>query len=74
MRLRILLGIVILIVGLMIYAAAVAVIGGEFLPRETAIDLAFYAVAGIAWILPAAWLTRWMNAAAPHRPPPGASP
>jgi Protein of unknown function (DUF2842) len=73
MRLRILLGTVILIVGLALYAAAVAVIAHRLLPPRTLIDLAFYAVAGIVWILPAAWLTRWMNRAAPYRPPPGAS-
>lgn len=72
MRLRILVGIVVLIIGLILYAAAVAVIARRWLPAETFVDMAFYAIAGIAWILPAALLTRWMNRAAPHHPPPGA--
>ncbi|MGH6989031.1 MAG: DUF2842 domain-containing protein [Stellaceae bacterium] len=73
MRLRILFGTLILIVGLILYAAAIVVIARRWLPAQTAIDLGFYAVAGIVWIVPAAFLTRWMNAAAPHRPPPGTS-
>ncbi|HEX4112149.1 MAG TPA: DUF2842 domain-containing protein [Stellaceae bacterium] len=72
MRLRILAGSVILILGLALYAAAVIVLARRFLPEWIAIDLVFYAGAGIAWIWPAALLTRWMSHAAPYRPPPGA--
>ena len=74
MRLRILAGIVILIGGLALYAAAAITIALRFLPQRILIDMLFYAVAGIAWIWPAALLTRWMQQAAPYRPPPGASP
>jgi hypothetical protein len=73
MRLRILAGIVILILGLALYAALAVAIVTRLLPDRTLIDLAFYAAAGIAWIWPAARLTRWMNQAAPHHPPTGAS-
>jgi Protein of unknown function (DUF2842) len=73
MRLRILAGTIGLIFGLTAYAVLVAVIAPPLLPRETLLDMAFYAAAGIIWIWPAARLTRWMNQAAPHRPPPGAS-
>ena len=73
MRLRILVGTIGLILGLALYAALVVVLATPLLPRETLLDMAFYAAAGIIWIWPAARLTRWMNEAAPHRPP-GASP
>jgi len=73
MRLRILAGTLMLIFGLAVYAAAIVVIARRYLPEQTAIDMIFYAVAGIAWILPAALLTRWMSRAAPYHPPPGAS-
>lgn len=73
MRLRILAGSVFLVFGLAIYAALVVVIVTRFLPDRLLIDMAFYAVAGILWIWPAARLTRWMQQAAPHHPPPGAS-
>jgi hypothetical protein len=74
MRLRILAGTVLLILGLAIYAAFVIVVVSRLWPNQTLLDLAFYAVAGILWIFPAARLTRWMSQAAPHHPPPGASP
>jgi Protein of unknown function (DUF2842) len=69
MRLRILFGTLVLVVGLALYAAAVAVVVRRLLPGQMPVDMAFYAVAGVIWILPAAWLTRWMNQAEPHRPP-----
>jgi hypothetical protein len=74
MRLRLLAGTVLLIIGLALYAALVIVAVTRLLPDRTVLDLAFYAVAGVLWIFPAALLTRWMNQAAPHHPPPGASP
>jgi hypothetical protein len=73
MRLRILAGTVALIAALAIYAGLVVVAVHNLLPDETLVDMAFYAVAGILWIWPAARLTRWMQQAAPHHPPPGAS-
>ncbi len=73
MRLRILAGTVCLILGLAAYAALVVAIVTRLLPDRTLIDMAFYAAAGIVWIWPAARLTRWMQQAAPHHPPPGAS-
>jgi hypothetical protein len=73
MRLRILAGMVALILGLAVYAVVVAVIALRFLPEQLAVDMAFYAAAGIIWIWPAARLTRWMSQAPPHHPPSGAS-
>ena len=73
MRLRILAGTLILILGLAAYAALAVAIAARLVPDRLAVELLFYAVAGVLWIWPAARLTRWMNRAAPHHPPPGAS-
>ena len=70
MRLRILVGTVILLLGLVIYGAIAAMVAVRFLSQNPLVEIAFYAIAGVVWILPAAWLTRWMQAAAPYRPPP----
>jgi hypothetical protein len=72
MRLRILAGTLLLIVGLAVYAALVVAVVTRLLPDRLLIDMVFYAAAGILWIWPAARLTRWMSRAAPHHPPPGA--
>jgi hypothetical protein len=69
MRLRILFGTFALILGLALYALAVAALGERFFSPHRAVEAIFYALAGIAWIWPAARLTRWMQRAAPHRPP-----
>jgi hypothetical protein len=69
MRLRILLGTMILVAGLGLYALAVAAFAARLLPDQWIVEAVFYAVAGSAWIFPAAWLTRWMQRAAPFRPP-----
>jgi hypothetical protein len=74
MRLRILIGTVILVVGLALYAAVVEVVAHRLLPARVPIEMVFYAIAGILWLPPAARLTRWMSETAPYRPPPGASP
>lgn len=70
MRLRILLGSLLLVLGLALYALAVMAAAARLLPDNQAVELAFYALAGIAWIFPAARLTRWMQRARPFRPPP----
>lgn len=70
MRLRILLGSVLLVLALALYALAVMAAATRLLPDNQAVALAFYALAGIAWIFPAARLTRWMQQARPFRPPP----
>lgn len=69
MRLRILAGTLILLVGLVLYGVVVAALGERWLGARPLIEIAFYAVAGLVWILPAAWLTRWMQRAPPFRPP-----
>lgn len=70
MRLRILIGSLGLVLGLAIYGLVVMALAVELLPRHWIVQAVFYAAAGIAWVWPAAWLTRWMQQAAPHRPPP----
>jgi len=73
MRLRILVGSLGLVLGLMLYAALVAAIAQRVLPADTITAILFYAVAGTLWIFPAALVTRWMQRAAPYHPPPGAA-
>lgn len=70
MRLRILLGTLLLVLGLCGYALAVMAAAVRLLPAQWAAEAAFYAVTGLAWIPPAARLVRWMQRAAPFRPPP----
>jgi len=70
MRLRILFGTLVLIAGLAAYGLAVAGLAAHVLPSGPVAALLFYAVAGLAWIWPAAWLVRWMQRARPFRPPP----
>jgi hypothetical protein len=70
MRLRILVGTLLLVLGLGGYALAVMLAAVRLLPQQWAIEAVFYAVAGTLWILPAGRLVRWMQSAAPFRPPP----
>ncbi len=59
MRLRILAGTLVLLLGLALYAGAVMALVAR-LPESAALDFTLYGVAGIAWVAPAALLTRWM--------------
>lgn len=71
MRLRILIGTLALVAGLACYGLAVVSLAVRLLPELWVAQVLFYAAAGIVWVWPAAWLTRWMQQAAPRRPPPG---
>jgi hypothetical protein len=71
LRLRILVGTAALVVGLALYALAVMLVAVELVPEHWAVQAVFYLVAGIAWILPAARLTRWMQAPDAVRPAAG---
>jgi len=73
MRLRVLLGSLFLIAGLALYVPAVILIAKVCFGDFQLAELIFYAVAGIAWIWPAARLTGWMQRAGPHHPPLGVS-
>ena len=72
MRLRILVGSIGLVLGLALYIGFAMGIAAR-LPDNAAIAFGFYAIAGIAWIAPAALVTRWMAKAPPYRPPPPAA-
>ena len=73
MRLRILIGSVLLVLGLAIYAVLVAAVAQRVLPESIAVAILFYGVTGTVWVIPAALLTRWMQRAAPYHPPSGAA-
>jgi hypothetical protein len=69
MRLRMLFGTLLLILVLSLYALLVMAAATRLLPDDWAVQMAFYAVAGVIWIFPAARLTGWMQRAGPFRPP-----
>jgi Protein of unknown function (DUF2842) len=69
MRLRILVGTIILLFGLALYGVLVMAVAAR-LPENAALAFGFYALAGVAWVVPASLLTRWMVRARPYRPPP----
>lgn len=70
MRLRILGGSLLLAAGLALYGLLVMAAAVRWLPPHWAVQAAFYALAGMLWVWPAARLTRWMQQAPPFRPPP----
>jgi hypothetical protein len=62
MRTKKLLGLFALLAGLLVYVllvmkAAVAILPGA----NTVVELLFYAVAGMAWVVPVRYLILWMN-------------
>ncbi|HUK61623.1 MAG TPA: DUF2842 domain-containing protein [Stellaceae bacterium] len=59
MRLRILTGTFLLLFGLALYVGAVMALVAR-LPESAVLDFTLYGVAGVAWVAPAALLTRWM--------------
>jgi Protein of unknown function (DUF2842) len=63
MRARSLVTILAIIAGLMIYALATMLLA-ELLPAYWPAQAAFFAVAGIVWVIPAAVFLRWSS-----RPP-----
>jgi hypothetical protein len=66
-RIRKLIGTVLLLVVLAIYSLLVAVAASAVLTGDNKIvEMIFYAIAGIAWVLPAGYLIRWMYT--PPRP------
>lgn len=61
-RARKLVGTVLLLVLVTVYALLVMVLVASLLPRLGKIwEIAFYAVAGFAWTVPAGLLIRWMH-------------
>lgn len=62
-RIRKLVGTVLLLVVLAIYSLLVAVAASAVLTGSNKIvEMIFYAIAGVAWVLPAGYLIRWMYA------------
>ena len=62
MRMRKAVGCASLLLYMALYAAAAATLGAWLLPRLPGWgELAFYAIAGIIWILPLRPLFAWMN-------------
>jgi len=69
-RIRKLIGTVLLLLVLAVYSLLVMVAASSVLPGGSKIvEMVFYAIAGVAWVLPAGYLIRWMYATpkpAPH--------
>lgn len=59
--LRKLFGLVVLMVGLGIYALLAMRLAVAVLPENLVVQTVFYIVAGIAWVWPARPLVRWMQ-------------
>jgi hypothetical protein len=64
MRARSLVTILTIIGGLFVYALAI-VVAAELLPPYWPAHALFFAVAGLAWIVPAARFVRWMARTGP---------
>ncbi|MCF8474119.1 MAG: DUF2842 domain-containing protein [Emcibacter sp.] len=45
--------------GLILYILIAARLIEAFLPSHIALQMIFYAIAGIGWIFPAMWFIRW---------------
>jgi hypothetical protein len=60
-RIRKAFGLVVLLAGLLLYAALAATLGG-LLPEHEAARVPYYLAAGLLWIWPALRLIRWMQA------------
>jgi hypothetical protein len=61
-RLRKLIGAVLLVAFVSVYALAAMTVAALTLPDESrAVQLLYYVVAGLAWVVPAALLIRWME-------------
>lgn len=59
-RWRTALGLLVLLVGLAVYSLAAMAIGASLVPRHWLAELAYYLVAGLAWVWPAGQLVAWM--------------
>jgi len=67
-RLRKLIGSIVLVVFICVYALVVMTIAAAKLPGTSGLaQLLFYAATGLAWVLPAGLIIAWMGR--PDRPP-----
>jgi hypothetical protein len=61
-RSRKLIGTIVLLVFVAVYALAIASIGaGRITSAPALAQLAFFVIAGLAWVVPAGLLIRWMQ-------------
>jgi hypothetical protein len=61
-RLRKLIGVIVLVAFVCIYALTAMTLAAAKLPGTSSLtQLAFYAVAGLIWVIPAAALISWMS-------------
>ena len=60
-RVKKLIGLAIMLPYLIVYFFAAAALA-DFLPDSRLVDLAYFAVAGVAWAFPFKYLMQWMNA------------
>ncbi len=61
-RTRKLIGTVVLLVFLAVYALLAMLVAVVLqVSGNKAVELLFYVVGGMAWVVPAAWLVRWMQ-------------
>lgn len=59
---RKLVGTILLLALVAVYVLVAIVVAGAVLPHANkVVELAFYAIAGLAWVLPAGLLVRWMH-------------
>ncbi len=64
-RWRKLVGLIVGLVGLVIYALAAVLLGGWIGQFSHGLELAWYVLAGVLWVPPAGRLVRWMQALDP---------
>jgi hypothetical protein len=60
-RSRKLIGMLVLILGLFAYIGLVVTVAATWLPGHWAVQVAFFAVAGVAWAVPLKPFMAWMN-------------
>lgn len=61
-RLRKLIATILLLVLIITYSLVVMLLAATMLaPTNKWGELVFYAIAGLAWVLPAAWIIKWMH-------------
>jgi hypothetical protein len=61
-RMRKLVGTILLLALVAVYVLVAIVVAGAVLPEANkVVELAFYTIAGLAWVLPAGLLVRWMH-------------
>jgi hypothetical protein len=61
-RMRKLIGTILLLAGLIPYWFLVVIIAAALeVSNHKWLEIPFYIVGGFAWVLPAAWLVRWMQ-------------